>query len=210
MCGFCGEDLSTWDQREKHIANHFKEGLTMESWKLDVNAEGGAGGAENLAHSHSHSHSHQHHGHMHPHTHNTTADPFPTTQALSSAHDVLTTRPTAFDFSTTAPAPGLSNSLNPNSYFSTTAPPLPDLSANLNVGVNTNSMADMCGAEFFDWPGASQAMDPQQIQYPVISDGFERSYLAGTQGDFENALDSVLGSFGQGADGLNHQPWSGV
>jgi hypothetical protein len=32
-CGFCGEHLETWDRRETHIANHFKEGMTMASWR---------------------------------------------------------------------------------------------------------------------------------------------------------------------------------
>lgn len=31
-CGFCSERLDTWDKRETHIANHFKDGLTMASW----------------------------------------------------------------------------------------------------------------------------------------------------------------------------------
>ena len=31
-CGFCGERLETWDKRESHIANHFKDGMTMASW----------------------------------------------------------------------------------------------------------------------------------------------------------------------------------
>jgi hypothetical protein len=32
-CGFCNEELTTWDIRERHIANHFKDGLTMASWR---------------------------------------------------------------------------------------------------------------------------------------------------------------------------------
>lgn len=32
-CGFCGERLDTWDKRETHISNHFKEGMTMSSWR---------------------------------------------------------------------------------------------------------------------------------------------------------------------------------
>jgi hypothetical protein len=31
-CGFCGDRLETWDKRETHIANHFKDGMTMASW----------------------------------------------------------------------------------------------------------------------------------------------------------------------------------
>jgi hypothetical protein len=31
-CGFCGERLDTWDKRESHIANHFKDGMTMAAW----------------------------------------------------------------------------------------------------------------------------------------------------------------------------------
>jgi len=31
-CGFCGDELKTWDIRETHIANHFKAGATMASW----------------------------------------------------------------------------------------------------------------------------------------------------------------------------------
>lgn len=34
-CGFCHEVLSTWDAREKHIAGHFKSGLTMAQWRED-------------------------------------------------------------------------------------------------------------------------------------------------------------------------------
>jgi hypothetical protein len=32
-CGFCNENLTTWDIRETHIANHFKDGLTKASWR---------------------------------------------------------------------------------------------------------------------------------------------------------------------------------
>ncbi|KAJ4360761.1 uncharacterized protein N0V89_001328 [Didymosphaeria variabile] len=32
-CGFCGDRLETWDKRETHISNHFKEGMTMASWR---------------------------------------------------------------------------------------------------------------------------------------------------------------------------------
>lgn len=32
-CGFCMAQLTTWDMRETHIANHFKDGMTMASWK---------------------------------------------------------------------------------------------------------------------------------------------------------------------------------
>ncbi|CAI6333863.1 unnamed protein product [Periconia digitata] len=32
-CGFCSDKLETWDKRETHIANHFKDGLKMDSWK---------------------------------------------------------------------------------------------------------------------------------------------------------------------------------
>lgn len=31
-CGFCGIRLETWDKRETHISNHFKDGMTMASW----------------------------------------------------------------------------------------------------------------------------------------------------------------------------------
>lgn len=33
QCGFCMAQLKTWDLRETHIANHFKDGMTMASWK---------------------------------------------------------------------------------------------------------------------------------------------------------------------------------
>jgi hypothetical protein len=33
VCGFCGEGLKTWSVRETHIAGHFKDGMTMASWK---------------------------------------------------------------------------------------------------------------------------------------------------------------------------------
>ncbi|KAF2183013.1 hypothetical protein K469DRAFT_211940 [Zopfia rhizophila CBS 207.26] len=32
-CGFCGDHLGTWDKRETHIANHFKEGMTIDQWQ---------------------------------------------------------------------------------------------------------------------------------------------------------------------------------
>lgn len=32
-CGFCGEKLANWDVRARHVAKHFREGLTMSSWK---------------------------------------------------------------------------------------------------------------------------------------------------------------------------------
>ncbi|KAF2798084.1 hypothetical protein K505DRAFT_322107 [Melanomma pulvis-pyrius CBS 109.77] len=31
-CGFCGTWLESWDRRESHIAGHFKDGCTMETW----------------------------------------------------------------------------------------------------------------------------------------------------------------------------------
>jgi hypothetical protein len=31
-CGFCKAELNTWDMRETHIANHFKDGLTLAAW----------------------------------------------------------------------------------------------------------------------------------------------------------------------------------
>lgn len=33
LCGFCGDKLATWDLRETHISNHFKNGKTMADWK---------------------------------------------------------------------------------------------------------------------------------------------------------------------------------
>ncbi|KAI4960373.1 hypothetical protein J4E86_001995 [Alternaria arbusti] len=33
VCGFCAKVLKTWDDRETHIACHFKDGLTMADWK---------------------------------------------------------------------------------------------------------------------------------------------------------------------------------
>jgi len=32
LCGFCAVELKSWEVREKHIANHFKDGLTMAAW----------------------------------------------------------------------------------------------------------------------------------------------------------------------------------
>jgi hypothetical protein len=32
-CGFCQVTLTSWDMRETHIANHFKDGKTMASWR---------------------------------------------------------------------------------------------------------------------------------------------------------------------------------
>ncbi|KAF1912800.1 hypothetical protein BDU57DRAFT_589640 [Ampelomyces quisqualis] len=34
-CGFCMAKLSTWDERATHIAHHFKDGMTMASWRTD-------------------------------------------------------------------------------------------------------------------------------------------------------------------------------
>jgi len=33
VCGFCAKVLKTWDDRETHIASHFKDGLIMADWK---------------------------------------------------------------------------------------------------------------------------------------------------------------------------------
>ncbi|KAI4714653.1 hypothetical protein J4E89_000334 [Alternaria sp. Ai002NY15] len=33
VCGFCAKVLKTWDDRETHIACHFKDGLPMANWK---------------------------------------------------------------------------------------------------------------------------------------------------------------------------------
>jgi ankyrin repeat protein len=34
QCGFCGERFQTWDQRMRHIAKHYQDGLSISSWKL--------------------------------------------------------------------------------------------------------------------------------------------------------------------------------
>jgi ankyrin repeat protein len=34
QCGFCGEIFQTWDQRMRHIAKHYQDGLNISSWKL--------------------------------------------------------------------------------------------------------------------------------------------------------------------------------
>ncbi|KAJ8110201.1 hypothetical protein OPT61_g6891 [Boeremia exigua] len=34
-CGFCHEELPTWDARATHIASHFKAGLTTASWRME-------------------------------------------------------------------------------------------------------------------------------------------------------------------------------
>ncbi|KAF2030669.1 hypothetical protein EK21DRAFT_111759 [Setomelanomma holmii] len=36
-CGFCAQELKTWDARETHIANHFKDGLNISSWREHSN-----------------------------------------------------------------------------------------------------------------------------------------------------------------------------
>ncbi|KAJ4361950.1 hypothetical protein N0V83_010891 [Neocucurbitaria cava] len=36
-CGFCNQELKTWDIRETHIAGHFKNGLTMADWGEYIN-----------------------------------------------------------------------------------------------------------------------------------------------------------------------------
>ncbi|KAG9190832.1 hypothetical protein G6011_08920 [Alternaria panax] len=33
VCGFCAKELKTWQDRQTHIAGHFKDGLTMTDWK---------------------------------------------------------------------------------------------------------------------------------------------------------------------------------
>jgi hypothetical protein len=33
VCGFCAKVLKTWDDRETHVAGHFKDGLTMAEWE---------------------------------------------------------------------------------------------------------------------------------------------------------------------------------
>jgi hypothetical protein len=35
-CGFCSVTMSTWTERVDHLADHFKAGLTMASWKGDL------------------------------------------------------------------------------------------------------------------------------------------------------------------------------
>ncbi|KAH7070573.1 hypothetical protein BKA63DRAFT_80157 [Paraphoma chrysanthemicola] len=32
-CGFCAQELKTWDNRETHIANHFKDGVHISAWQ---------------------------------------------------------------------------------------------------------------------------------------------------------------------------------
>lgn len=32
-CGFCDINMTTWSERARHLAEHFKEGLTMADWK---------------------------------------------------------------------------------------------------------------------------------------------------------------------------------
>lgn len=34
-CGFCGDQMTSWDERANHLAAHFRSGLTMASWKGD-------------------------------------------------------------------------------------------------------------------------------------------------------------------------------
>ncbi|KAB8072161.1 hypothetical protein BDV29DRAFT_158826 [Aspergillus leporis] len=34
-CGFCDEKLPSWQARVDHLANHFRQGLTMNQWKGD-------------------------------------------------------------------------------------------------------------------------------------------------------------------------------
>lgn len=36
LCGFCGETLHGWDARAAHLAGHFREGLTLESWRGEL------------------------------------------------------------------------------------------------------------------------------------------------------------------------------
>ncbi|OCK84212.1 hypothetical protein K432DRAFT_345563 [Lepidopterella palustris CBS 459.81] len=46
-CGFCGAELESWDARETHIANHFRDGMAMAQWtlpKAGSEVEGIAGG----------------------------------------------------------------------------------------------------------------------------------------------------------------------
>jgi hypothetical protein len=32
-CGFCGVEMSKWEERTDHLAEHFKSGATMAEWK---------------------------------------------------------------------------------------------------------------------------------------------------------------------------------
>lgn len=34
-CGFCDERMTTWAEREKHLAHHFRKGADMKDWKGD-------------------------------------------------------------------------------------------------------------------------------------------------------------------------------
>jgi hypothetical protein len=34
-CGFCGDDIYGWDARATHIANHFRKGLDMSTWRSE-------------------------------------------------------------------------------------------------------------------------------------------------------------------------------
>ncbi|KAF1996538.1 hypothetical protein P154DRAFT_579791 [Amniculicola lignicola CBS 123094] len=68
-CGFCGEWLDKWDKRETHIANHFKDGMTMAQWKVpfpghpDVEKKGKGRSVK------TDKEKEKEHGHTHPHLH---------------------------------------------------------------------------------------------------------------------------------------------
>ncbi|KAH7144545.1 hypothetical protein B0J13DRAFT_555470 [Dactylonectria estremocensis] len=34
-CGFCNVPMTTWAERQKHLASHFKQGTSMKEWKGD-------------------------------------------------------------------------------------------------------------------------------------------------------------------------------
>lgn len=66
-CGFCGEDLETWDKRETHIANHFKDGMTMDSWKDYPKQVSTKKSTAVSKHDHHHEHDHEKEHHRHHH-----------------------------------------------------------------------------------------------------------------------------------------------
>lgn len=47
QCGFCGETLTDWNARARHISRHFLDGLTMESW-CDMRPEESTSTAPNV------------------------------------------------------------------------------------------------------------------------------------------------------------------
>ncbi|KAF2200105.1 hypothetical protein GQ43DRAFT_88889 [Delitschia confertaspora ATCC 74209] len=162
-CGFCGEGLSTWDQREKHIANHFKEGMTMSQWNIH-------GGYDTRQQPH--------------HQHNSSLNSSESVASVATAQPPVAPSTNPFNF----PMVGGTAMPTTPSYSTSYYPPV-STSAFPTINTTLDPLANICGNPgFFEW---TQITQPMVQQYPTISDNFDRNYLALQSEDFESALNSV-------------------